>query len=174
MPFGSRTADRGHAEPGLLGVVCVRAVSSTSTLHTGSWSWRSYIKKGSPTPTSDAFKQHCPTTTALIDSTPSLFSQNPFGYAFFSTQAGGGLIAPHAGPTNARLRVHLPLVLPPSGGSCGIRVGGVDRIYEEGKCVVFDDSYLHETWNDGEGERVLLLFDVWYTTRVPPREIILH
>ena len=72
------------------------------------------------------------------------------------------MIAPHAGPTNARLRVHLPLVLPPSGGSCGIRVGGVDRIYEEGKCVVFDDSYLHETWNDGEGERVLLLFDVWH------------
>lgn len=33
---------------------------------------------------------------------------------------------------------------------------------EAGKCLVFDDSYEHEVWNKTEGERVLLLFDLWH------------
>ncbi|CAN0507505.1 unnamed protein product, partial [Scytosiphon promiscuus] len=31
-----------------------------------------------------------------------------------------------------------------------------------GKCVVFDDCYEQEVWNKTEGERVLLLFDLWH------------
>lgn len=31
-----------------------------------------------------------------------------------------------------------------------------------GKCLVFDDCYEHEVWNKTEGERVLLLFDLWH------------
>ena len=30
------------------------------------------------------------------------------------------------------------------------------------QAVVFDDSYTHQTWNDGKSERVVLLFDVWH------------
>jgi beta-hydroxylase len=32
--------------------------------------------------------------------------------------------------------------------------------WEEGKCVIFDDTHKHEVWNDTNGIRVVLLFDV--------------
>ena len=59
--------------------------------------------------------------------------------------------------------MHLPLILPPGpASSCGINVGGVTVNYTEGKAIVFDDSYSHNTWNEGESERVILLFDIWH------------
>jgi ornithine lipid ester-linked acyl 2-hydroxylase len=33
--------------------------------------------------------------------------------------------------------------------------------WEEGKCVIFDDTHKHEVWNDTDGIRVVLLFDVY-------------
>lgn len=54
----------------------------------------------------------------------------------------------------------------------------------KGKCLVFDDCYEHEVWNKTDGERVLLLFDLWHPDlvhevsdvhclpwRLPPAEI---
>ena len=59
-------------------------------------------------------------------------------------------MAPHAGPTNHRLRLHLPLLLPGedgggNGGACrlGITVGGEWRAWEAGRCLVMDDSFEH-------------------------------
>jgi aspartyl/asparaginyl beta-hydroxylase (cupin superfamily) len=61
--------------------------------------------------------------------------------------SGATSVAPHAGPTNHRLRVHLPLILPPSAATptstCGIRVGGVTRNWELGRCLILDDSFEH-------------------------------
>ncbi len=38
--------------------------------------------------------------------------------------------------------------------------GGNDRIYwEQGKVVVFDDTFEHEVWNNTDQERIVLLFD---------------
>lgn len=45
---------------------------------------------------------------------------------------------------------------------CGIRIGDQIREWEEGKCLVFDDSYEHEVWNKTGEERVLLLVDFWH------------
>ncbi|CAM9735658.1 unnamed protein product [Ectocarpus fasciculatus] len=87
----------------------------------------------------------------------------PFSFSFFSTLHGGSSIAAHTAPCNLRLRCHLPLTVPSVDTSqCGMRVGGETRPWEEGKCLVFDDSYEHEVWNKTEGERVLLLFDLWH------------
>ena len=36
------------------------------------------------------------------------------------------------------------------------------RPWEEGKCMIFDDAYEHETWNHTKEERVVLLFDLWH------------
>jgi beta-hydroxylase len=40
-----------------------------------------------------------------------------------------------------------------------IRIG--NRIYnwEEGRCLIFDDTYFHEVWNDTNGYRVVLFVD---------------
>lgn len=54
-----------------------------------------------------------------------------------------------AGPTNKKLRVHLPL-LGPGGGLSRLRVGSDTREAVEGKALVFDDSFEHEAWNDND------------------------
>jgi aspartyl/asparaginyl beta-hydroxylase (cupin superfamily) len=67
--------------------------------------------------------------------------------------------AGHCGPTNARLRLHLGLVVP---DGCSIRVGDEVRSWVEGRCLLFDDSFEHEVWNDADEERLVLIVDVWH------------
>lgn len=57
--------------------------------------------------------------------------------------------------------MHLPLIVPEP-KKCGIRVAGETRQWEVGKALLFDDAFEHEVWNDGDNERVVLLFDVWH------------
>ena len=42
-----------------------------------------------------------------------------------------------------------------------MRVGDKMVYWEEGKCVIFDDTHKHEVWNETNGIRVVLLFDVY-------------
>ena len=53
-------------------------------------------------------------------------------------------------------------VLPRGGGTsqCGQTVGDALVHWDEGKCVIFDDTHKHEVWNDTDGIRVVLLLDV--------------
>jgi beta-hydroxylase len=96
----------------------------------------------------------CPETARLLTSTPDL--QN----AMFSILSPRYHIPPHQGPTNGIIRVHLGLIVPGGADKCRIRVG--DRVFgwQEGKCVVFDDYFEHEVWNDTDQTRVVLFFDV--------------
>jgi len=43
-----------------------------------------------------------------------------------------------------------------------MRVGDELRHLEEGKCIIFDDSYNHEAWHDGEVTRINLILDFWH------------
>ncbi len=67
-----------------------------------------------------------------------------------------------------RLTCHLGLV-----GCEGTRVtvGGEERPYENGKCVVFDDSFVHSVQHKGNDIRVTLMMDLWHPdiTRVETR-----
>ena len=85
----------------------------------------------------------------------------PFAFAFFSTLRPGATIKPHYAPCNLRVRCHLPLLVPEQ-EQCGIRVAGEVRRWEPGKCMIFDDAFEHEVWNEGTQERVVLLFDMWH------------
>lgn len=39
---------------------------------------------------------------------------------------------------------------------------------EEGKCLVFDDSFEHEAWNDdSDHSRIVLIVDVWHPDLTP-------
>jgi beta-hydroxylase len=108
----------------------------------------------------------CPETARLLASTPNL--QN----AMFSILSPHYHIPPHQGPTNGIIRVHLGLIVPGGPDVCRIRVG--DRIFgwEEGKCVVFDDYFEHEVWNDTDRTRVVLFFDV--TRPLKPRGALVN
>lgn len=133
-------------------------------LHDGDWSWHSYISKGKR---QAHFAASCPRTVDLLESGvgSDLMVDTPFSFAFFSTLHPESSIAAHAAPCNLRLRFHLPLVVPsgpPPVDRCGMRVAATTQPWEEGRCVVFDDSYEHEVWNHTKEERVVLLFDVWH------------
>ena len=68
-------------------------------------------------------------------------------------------IPAHVGVSNARLVVHLPLILPPD---CRFRVGNEVREWRVGQALVFDDTIEHEAWNDSDALRVNLIFDIWH------------
>lgn len=96
----------------------------------------------------------CPVTCALLDGVPRAYE-----HAFFSALTPGTHIIKHNGPTNKKLRVHLPLT-----GVEGSRMRVADGMHEAvaGSALVFDDSFEHEAWHDGREARVVLIFDVWH------------
>ena len=56
-------------------------------------------------------------------------------------------------------------------GQCRLRVAGETRVVEEGRCLVFDDSFEHEAWNDDPGTtRIVLILDVWHPD-LHPKEV---
>lgn len=36
------------------------------------------------------------------------------------------------------------------------------RTWEDGKILIFDDSYEHEVWHNGTSVRVVFIVDVWH------------
>jgi aspartate beta-hydroxylase len=46
-------------------------------------------------------------------------------------------------------------------------VGTETRWWEEGKCLVFDDSFDHEVWNLSHKPRAVLLVDFWHPDLMP-------
>jgi len=76
----------------------------------------------------------------------------------FSVLAPRTHIPPHSSVTNARLVVHLPIIVPPS---CRFRVGNETREWRSGKAWVFDDTINHEAWNDSDEYRIILMIDIW-------------
>ncbi len=98
-----------------------------------------------------------PVTTALVERHASILTMN--GLVYFSRLGAQTAIAKHRGPTNLRLRCHLGIDVPED---CGIKVGDETRAWEEGKCLIFDDSLPHEAWNRSSQERVVLIVDLWH------------
>ncbi|MBD2188376.1 aspartyl/asparaginyl beta-hydroxylase domain-containing protein [Pseudanabaena mucicola] len=92
----------------------------------------------------------CPETTKLVEQIPNMVT------AGFSSLVPGTHISPHTGYPDGVLRCHLGLI---GCDGCSLRVGDEIRNWQEGKCLVFDDTTEHEAWNRGEQTRVVLLID---------------
>ena len=103
----------------------------------------------------------CPETTRILESIPNMFT------AFFSVLAPGKHIPLHRGPYRGLLRCHLALVVPEPRQDCWIEVGGETSAWEEGRCIVFDDTYRHRVENNTGGRRVVLFIDVKRPLRFP-------
>jgi aspartate beta-hydroxylase len=100
----------------------------------------------------------CPRTAAIIDSLPIVRIREHAPEICFSVLTPGTHILPHRGVTNTRLVTHLPLIVPEN---CAIEVGGERRVWKEGQCFTFDDTFEHEAWNRGDTTRVVMLMDCW-------------
>ncbi|GAB3508332.1 aspartyl/asparaginyl beta-hydroxylase domain-containing protein [Pseudoxanthomonas daejeonensis] len=106
----------------------------------------------------------CPLTEAAMARAPQMKVPGRAPVVFFSALKPGVHIPPHNGATNARLTVHLPLIIPPD---CALRVGDETHVWEPGKLVMFDDTIRHEAWNRSDRLRVVLIFDVWHPMLTP-------
>ncbi|KAL3856162.1 hypothetical protein ACJMK2_010947 [Sinanodonta woodiana] len=136
----------------------------------GKWSIFSLINQGRTLSENIAL---CPDTFKIVSSLPNLMQKNVFGNVAFSVVEPGTHIFPHYGPTNIRLRCHLGLITPKK---CYMKVAEETVTWEDGKCLVFDDSYLHSVEHAGTGEdgiRAILMIDLWHPDIVEEERQIL-
>ncbi len=105
----------------------------------------------------------CPETTRLIEQVPGMTT------AFFSILNPGKHIPEHRGVFKRFLRYHLGLKVPKPKNreQCRIRIKDTYVHWEEGKSLLFDDTYQHEVWNNTDETRVVLLMDVIRPLRFP-------
>lgn len=99
-----------------------------------------------------------PITCSLIEQFPAA-RDCVRGQVKFSVMHEGTHVWPHCGPTNCRLRAHLGLMIPQG---TRIRVAEEERSWQEGKFLIFDDSFEHEVWHEGQGLRLVLIVDIWH------------
>ncbi|GAB4131441.1 MAG: aspartyl/asparaginyl beta-hydroxylase domain-containing protein [Cyanobacteria bacterium J069] len=105
--------------------------------------------------------QRCPKTTRLVEQIPGMKT------AFFSILLPHKQIPEHRGPYKGLLRYHLALKVPAASEQCGIRVGNQVRHWQEGKSLVFDDTFPHAAWNKTNDIRVILFLDFVRPMRPP-------
>ncbi len=98
-----------------------------------------------------------PTVTAIVEAQRTIRSLA--GLVYFSRLGPHARVAPHSGPTNMRVRAHLGIDVP---AGCGIRVGETATTWHEGKCIVFEDAFPHEVWNESDRNRIVLVVDLWH------------
>lgn len=107
----------------------------------------------------------CPRTMAILAKLPLMHVPNHAPEVVFSVLKPGAHIPLHYGSVNGRLIVHLPLIVPENCGA--LKAGGEARAWQEGRCLIFDDSIEHEAWNSSDQVRVVMLIDIWNPQLTP-------
>ena len=126
-------------------------------------SWREAVFHGAGVRHAETCERF-PFTASLIDRITEATSAARVGCGevLFAVLSPGSRLRPHCGSTNARLTCHFGVRIPPG---AKIRAGEETRAWTEGDCVVFDDSFEHEVWHEGdadEGPRVIILLNFWH------------
>jgi aspartyl/asparaginyl beta-hydroxylase (cupin superfamily) len=132
-----------------------RASRGHSLLDDARWSAFHLFKNGELVEENAA---RCPLIMRLLELLPIPRIKRRSPMALISILQPGTHIPPHHGMINTRLICHIPLVVP---AGCRLRVGAETREVIEGKAMIFDDSFEHEAWNDGDAVRAVLLFEIW-------------
>ncbi|RUS78697.1 hypothetical protein EGW08_013552, partial [Elysia chlorotica] len=135
----------------------------TNQTNRGVWQVVMLVDQGRKTKASEL----CPITMSLIEQIPYFMGGNMFGNASFSVVHPDTEITAHYGPTNCRVRCHLGLKTPveAESKSCSLWVEGHSLNCEEGKCIFFNDAFLHSVHHRGSpnsGVRVVLMLDLWH------------
>ncbi len=101
----------------------------------------------------------CPRTQEILRSLPGLCVDYPWGDAALSLNVPDSHLRAHCSVDNLRLRCHLAIEIP---DDCRIRVGSETHGWEQGKALLFDDSFEHEVWNRGSTDRIVMIVDFWH------------
>lgn len=119
--------------------------------------WRMYIMKAYGHVSEDNLAR-CPATAAILKECPEVLS------ATFSFLAPGKHVPEHRGPFRGILRFHLGLSMPrDANGKLGA-ILWIDRkpyLFDNGECLLWDDTFPHEVLNTTDQVRAVLLLDVW-------------
>lgn len=97
--------------------------------------------------------EQCPETARLLELIPDKTT------VFFSILRPGSYIQPHRGAYKGYLRYHLGVVIPEQPMQCGIRIRENTYHWENGKSLIFDDTFNHDAWNKSDSTRVVLYVD---------------
>lgn len=91
-----------------------------------------------------------PVTSGIIDRLVPQYDD--FDHSTFLIHDGKMRLEPHIDIFNLYVSLWLPIFVP---ADCGLEVAGQRRTLTEGKCIAFDNSYLHSTWNNSDQPRVV-------------------
>ena len=114
----------------------------------------------------DDHHARCPVTSATLESLDLFRVPGQAPEICFSLLKPHTEILPHHGVCNARVVMHLPLLVPPGCALNLVDIGA--REWREGELLMFDDTYLHSAWNRSDHLRVILLMDCWNPHLTPP------
>uniref|UniRef100_A0AC35F1T8 Aspartyl/asparaginy/proline hydroxylase domain-containing protein n=1 Tax=Panagrolaimus sp. PS1159 TaxID=55785 RepID=A0AC35F1T8_9BILA len=105
-----------------------------------------------------------PDLMEILHSLKSIMHKCAFGNIYFSLLPPKTKIQKHFESTNVRLKCELTLEIPREKESCFLTTVTNEKIFwEEGKCVVFDDSLLHSITNTSlKEDRIALILDFWH------------
>ncbi len=112
----------------------------------------------------ETLTRRCPRTSAIVNALPKVCLDYPWGDALLSVQGAQSRLPPHCSVDNLRVRCHLGIRIP---ADTGIRVGGEERTWTEGRCLLFEDSFPHSVWNLSPERRIVLIVDFWHPDLTP-------
>jgi len=95
-----------------------------------------------------------PRTYELLKSIPNMV------FAEVTKLQPQSAVLPHIGETNVTIRGHLGLKIPAQLPDAGIKVGDIERSWEDGKVLLFSDAHRHTVWNKTDEARFVVVFDV--------------
>lgn len=107
--------------------------------------------------------RQCPETWRIVQCVPRLVS------VMFSVLEPGARLPAHYGPYNGLLRLHLGLIVPEPREAVAIRIDGAVHHWEEGRSLIFDDTFEHEARNESGHTRVVLFIDFERPLRLSAR-----
>lgn len=97
---------------------------------------------------------NCPETCKIIEKLSDIY------IAMFSILEPGKIIRPHKGPSIGCLRLHMGLSIPKNKNDCYITVNDEKLTWDEGKVLIFDDTYVHSVYNNTNEARIILFVDI--------------
>lgn len=122
--------------------------------------WKTFFLEGFGLQSEENCRR-CPETARILNKIPGMKT------AFFSILSPNKHIPPHRGAYNGVLRYHLGLIVPEPIEKCRIRIDKEITHWQEGKSLIFDDSFNHEVWNETPGHRAVLFVDFERPVRFP-------
>ena len=137
----------------------------SNIIKTNKWK-KFYIKWYGDIP--DKTRKQIPKLSKLLDKIPHV------RLAMFSVLKPGTKILPHEGPYKGSLRCHLGLSCPSKKDGCVLTVDGKKYGWENGKCLVWDDTYTHSVVNNSKQDRIILFMDIDRPTNYKRIQKITH